>query len=103
VARNKGNRHFSLLYLLSLTFLVAHCHDFSVLNIAFNILTSAGLEIQHRGIDNSQQRHCKYNLPPLWLAALFGMAKVLPLIVRDKAQSVEEYRAKRRFKQGGQK
>jgi hypothetical protein len=30
------------------------------------------------------------------------MAKVLLLIVRDKAQSVEEYRAKRRFKQGGQ-
>jgi hypothetical protein len=27
----------------------------------------------------------------------------MPKVVRDKAQSVEEYRAKRRFKQGGQK
>jgi hypothetical protein len=39
----------------------------------------------------------------LWLVALLGMAKVLMLIDRDKAQSVEEYRAKRRFKQGSQK
>jgi hypothetical protein len=31
------------------------------------------------------------------------MAEALLLIDRDKAQSVEEYRAKRRFKQGGQK
>jgi hypothetical protein len=57
-----------------------------------------------RGLDNSQQSHCKYKIWSfLWFAALLGMAKVLLLIVRDKAQSVEEYRAKRRFKQGGQK
>ncbi len=39
------------------------------------------------------------------LLSLFGDLPWIgmPKVVRDKAQSVEEYRAKRRFKQGGQK
>ncbi len=74
-----------------------------MLNIVVNILISAGLEIRC-GVRQLSASHCKYCFGPrLWLAALPGMAKVLLLIVRDKAQSVEEYRAKRRFKQGGQK
>ncbi len=77
-----------------------------MLNIIVNILPCAGLEIHYRGLDNSPQSHCKYSSTPFVACCspfLYGKAKVLLLIVRDKAQSVEEYRAKRRFKQGGQK
>jgi hypothetical protein len=60
-------------------------------------LTSAGLDIRY-GVRQLSAKSLQIQFGPFC-----GLAKVLLLIVRDKAQSVEEYRAKRRFKQGGQK
>jgi hypothetical protein len=78
-----------------------------MLNIVVNILTSAGLEIRY-GFRQLSAKSLQIQFGPfcgllLSLPIWLGMAKVLLLIDRDKAQSVEEYRAKRRFKQGGQK